>query len=264
MTARVRIAAAACVFAYLPRIVWQTTPRKPGEQVPGDKGDDEEGPGKPMNYRRPWWLPPCDDDGQPPGQLGGGGGGGSGLPGGRPPTIPSHLPGRGGGLPSGPTISVEPIVATGGVAVGAVPSALPPIALPAIVVPALGAPVPRPPSGAGYGSYLRSAGTGEVAAVALPGLVGILLLTGAGGTDRLSAGESRPRAPRRGDGTLHGSMRIRLLRWPRGVIVEISTRTARMRTLKRTPSFLGRTGYANHRLLRIANGSLPSPTAIAA
>jgi len=34
---------------------------------------------------------------------------------------------------------------------------------------------------AGYGSYLRSAGPGEIAALAVPGFVGILLLTGAGG-----------------------------------------------------------------------------------
>ncbi|MET0456809.1 MAG: hypothetical protein ABW137_33665 [Mycobacterium sp.] len=33
----------------------------------------------------------------------------------------------------------------------------------------------------GYGEYLRSAGVGQVAAVAVPGLAGILILTGAGG-----------------------------------------------------------------------------------
>jgi hypothetical protein len=33
----------------------------------------------------------------------------------------------------------------------------------------------------GYPPYLRSAGLGEVATIALPGFVGILLLTGAGG-----------------------------------------------------------------------------------
>ncbi|MGB8404665.1 MAG: hypothetical protein WCE30_11455 [Mycobacterium sp.] len=34
---------------------------------------------------------------------------------------------------------------------------------------------------AGYGDYLRTAGLGEVAAVAVPGFTGILVLTGAGG-----------------------------------------------------------------------------------
>jgi hypothetical protein len=34
---------------------------------------------------------------------------------------------------------------------------------------------------AGYPPYLRSAGIGQVASIALPGFVGILLLTGAGG-----------------------------------------------------------------------------------
>ncbi|HYO02629.1 MAG TPA: hypothetical protein VET27_12450, partial [Mycobacterium sp.] len=34
---------------------------------------------------------------------------------------------------------------------------------------------------AGYGDYLRTAGVGQMAAVALPGVMGILVLTGAGG-----------------------------------------------------------------------------------
>jgi hypothetical protein len=34
---------------------------------------------------------------------------------------------------------------------------------------------------AGYGPYLRNAGIGQVAAVAVPGVTGILILTGAGG-----------------------------------------------------------------------------------
>ncbi len=34
---------------------------------------------------------------------------------------------------------------------------------------------------AGYGSYLRTAGVGQMAAVAVPGVTGILVLTGAGG-----------------------------------------------------------------------------------
>ncbi len=38
-----------------------------------------------------------------------------------------------------------------------------------------------PPFRPGYGDYLRTAGTGEVAAVALAGVGGILVLTGAGG-----------------------------------------------------------------------------------
>ena len=40
---------------------------------------------------------------------------------------------------------------------------------------------PAPSYRAGYGDFLRAAGLGEVAAVAVPGLTGILVLTGAGG-----------------------------------------------------------------------------------
>lgn len=152
---------------------------------------------------------------------GGGNGGGVStsrpptLPSHLPPAYGGGLP---NGLPSA---STEPIVGPGVVAAGAAAAPLAPIALPAIVVPvalpgglaggggvrpgALGRPTTEPaptrqsPPGAragqeaspssvpastyraGYGSYLRSAGPGEIAAVALPGFVGILLLTGAGG-----------------------------------------------------------------------------------
>ena len=34
---------------------------------------------------------------------------------------------------------------------------------------------------AGYGDYLRTAGVGQMVAVAVPGVTGILVLTGAGG-----------------------------------------------------------------------------------
>lgn len=39
----------------------------------------------------------------------------------------------------------------------------------------------QPSYRAGYGAYLRAAGLGEIAAVAIPGFTGILVLTGAGG-----------------------------------------------------------------------------------
>lgn len=41
--------------------------------------------------------------------------------------------------------------------------------------------VPQSAYRAGYGEYLRTAGLGEIAAVAIPGFTGILVLTGAGG-----------------------------------------------------------------------------------
>jgi hypothetical protein len=41
--------------------------------------------------------------------------------------------------------------------------------------------LPPPSYRMGYVEYLRAAGFGEVAAVALPGFTGILILTGAGG-----------------------------------------------------------------------------------
>lgn len=41
--------------------------------------------------------------------------------------------------------------------------------------------IPASASRAGYGEYLRGAGVSQIAALALPGLAGILLLTGAGG-----------------------------------------------------------------------------------
>jgi hypothetical protein len=40
---------------------------------------------------------------------------------------------------------------------------------------------PAPSYRAGYVDYLRAAGLGQVAAVAVPGVTGILILTGAGG-----------------------------------------------------------------------------------
>lgn len=44
-----------------------------------------------------------------------------------------------------------------------------------------GAATPVPGARLGYGEYLRSAGIAQIAALALPGLAGILVLTGAGG-----------------------------------------------------------------------------------
>jgi hypothetical protein len=159
--------------------------------------------------------------GQPPGPGGGGGGGGghpevpSGRPGVPPPMQlpPELMPPTTG--PVGPTVvDVEP-----GVGIAAAQLPIAPITLPVIVAPATGlgggggspgAPAlpvaPRgvtaePPAGReplpanvgsnvavpaasyriGYTEYLRNAGLSQVAALALPGVAGMLVLTGAGG-----------------------------------------------------------------------------------
>jgi hypothetical protein len=159
--------------------------------------------------------------GQPPGPGGGGGGGGghpeapSGRPGVPPPMQlpPELMPPTTG--PVGPTVvDVEP-----GVGIAAAQLPIAPITLPVIVAPAIGlgggggspgAPAlpvaPRgvaaePPAGreplpanvgsnvavpaasyrVGYTEYLRSAGLSQVAALAVPGVAGMLVLTGAGG-----------------------------------------------------------------------------------
>jgi hypothetical protein len=151
----------------------------------------------------------------PPGAGGGSGGGQSGRPTGRPqmPTtqVPSLL--RPGNTPSQPDV----IDAEAGVGVTASDTAVAPIALPIIAAlpggasprglptgPAPGSPrssaaepaagrhaapaeavsnAGAPPTSyrTGYTDRLRSAGISQVAAVAAPGLAGMLILTGLGG-----------------------------------------------------------------------------------
>lgn len=77
------------------------------------------------------------------------------------------------GMPSGP----NPPVSRGG-------STEPPQSGKQQPPPAFGAgnqAMPPPSYRMGYGEYLRAAGLGEIAAVAIPGFTGILMLTGAGG-----------------------------------------------------------------------------------
>ena len=107
--------------------------------------------------------------------------------------------------PAGPATAVLPLA----------PITVPAITLPATVLPLGAAPRPGPPPGTaatpggtnqqprsgrqnptaygandgaaatsfrpGYGTYLRNAGLGQMAAVAIPGVAGILVLTAAGG-----------------------------------------------------------------------------------
>lgn len=126
---------------------------------------------------------------------------GAGLPTGEPPDVLDVIPGVGaaGDVPEAP-ISV-PIVATvpgigpappsvpvGGPGTGASGGAARVAETPP---PRRSAPTPAPASGeaavpataarAGYGEYLRGAGLSQIAALALPGLAGLLALTGAGG-----------------------------------------------------------------------------------
>lgn len=146
---------------------------------------------------------------------GGGGGGGIEVPSGRPELPPQMQlpPERMPPVNEPPVIDVVP-----GVGAAAVELPIPPITLPVIVAPAAGAggagapaaPVlPGTPRGVsaepaagreplpasvgsnvampassyriGYTDYLRSAGLPQVAALAVPGVAGMLVLTGAGG-----------------------------------------------------------------------------------
>ncbi len=180
----------------------------------GDGGGGDGGGGAAAAVRRPaasdslLVSPAGGGDGQPGGQppsppehLPGGGGFPNGLP-----TVSTE-----------PVVAAGSAVAVAAPAL--VPIALPAIVLPAIGLPSrgrfpavrrrhrpalrrrllrharrLGHRPPPPPVRvgqltlapastfrAGYGAYLRSAGIGQVASIALPGFVGILLLTGAGG-----------------------------------------------------------------------------------
>jgi hypothetical protein len=167
-----------------------------------------------------WWPWPWEpaEPGGPPAPGNGGGGTAPQAPSGRPGRLPPmQLPH--GLMPRetepGPTVvDAEP-----GVGIAAVQLPIAPITLPVIVAPAIGlgggggspgAPTlplaPRgvtaePPAGReplpanvgsnvavpatsyriGYTEYLRSAGLSQVAVLAVPGLAGMLVLTGAGG-----------------------------------------------------------------------------------
>ncbi len=170
---------------------------------------------RPVGRGGPWPV------GQPPGPGGGGGGGGGHpeVPSGHPRIPPRmQLPPElmpPATEPVGPSvIDVAP-----GVGVAAAEFPIPPITLPVIVAPATGLgggggspgspalpAVPRgvtakPPAGReplpanvgsnvavpassyriGYTDYLRYAGLSQVAALAVPGVAGMLVLTGAGG-----------------------------------------------------------------------------------
>jgi hypothetical protein len=166
------------------------------------------------------WPPPVGQPAPGPGGGAGGGGGaieapwgrpGGGVPGMQLPDElmpPAQEPAEPGVLSSVPGVGVA----------AAVPPMVP-ITLPVIIAPSFGvggggapaAPAPRlpaaprrvaaePPAGkplpataggtvevsnvsyrVGYGEYLRSAGISQVAALAVPGVTGILVLTGAGG-----------------------------------------------------------------------------------
>jgi hypothetical protein len=184
-------------------------PDDPGEC--DDKNKDHCSPGWPWPW--PWNV------GQPPGPGGGGGGSHPEVPSGRPGVPPTMqlprqlMPPTTG--PVGPTVvDVEP-----GVGIAAAQLPIAPITLPVIVAPAIGvgggggspgAPaLPVTPRGVtaeplagreplpanvgsnvavpatsyriGYTEYLRNAGLSQVAALAVPGVTGMLVLTCAGG-----------------------------------------------------------------------------------
>ena len=143
-----------------------------------------------------------------PGGGGGGGGGAVEVPSGRPGVPDMQLP---------PASEPSAIDVVPGVGAAAVELPIPPITLPVIVAPAAGLgagsaglpelpAAPRgvsaePPAGrdplpanvgsnvavpasgyrVGYTDYLRNAGLSQVAALAVPGVTGMLVLTGAGG-----------------------------------------------------------------------------------
>lgn len=196
-----------------------STEQTPPPEEPGcdeDKNDDHCNPGLPG---WPWW--PWERLGQPPGPGGGGGGGGGAveLPSGRPQSppqmqLPSEPPAS---EPAEPGV-VSPVPGVGiSAELPLAPLTLPVIVAPSVGMGGGGAGpggpntptlpgTPRgvtaePPAGReplpanagsnnpvlassyriGYGEYLRSAGLSQVAALAVPGVTGILVLTGAGG-----------------------------------------------------------------------------------
>lgn len=188
----------------------------PPEQPGCDKGKT----GDHCHPGWPWWPWPEPGQPPGPGGGGGGGGGVAEVPSGRPEAPPRmQLPPElqpPAAEPAQPgVVSPAPGV---GVAVAELPLA--PITLPVIVAPPVGLgggggsgpgtpSLPGPPRGVpaeppaareplpatagsniaepvssyrvGYGEYLRKAGLSQVAALAVPGVTGILVLTGAGG-----------------------------------------------------------------------------------
>jgi hypothetical protein len=195
-----------------------TKPEEPPEE-PEEPGNCEDDNKDDCSPGWPWWPWPW-DPGQPPGPGGGGGGGGAApeVPSGRPGPPPQmQLPAElmpPASEPPGPSV----IDSVPGVGVAAAELPIPPITLPVVVAPALGAGSPgapsapvlpgtprgvtaEPPAGReplpanvgsnvavpassyriGYTNYLRNAGLSQVAALAVPGVAGMLVLTGAGG-----------------------------------------------------------------------------------
>ena len=190
------------------------------EQLPAEPGGCDDKNKDHCSPGWPWWPWPWPwNPGEPPGPGGGGGGGAAPeVPSGRPHVLPQlQLPPE--LMPPetepGPTV----IDAQPGVGIAAAQLPIAPITLPVIVAPAIGlgggggspgAPtLPLTPRGVtaelpagreplpanvgsnvavpaasyriGYTEYLRSAGLSQVAALAVPGLGGMLVLTGAGG-----------------------------------------------------------------------------------
>ena len=188
---------------------------------PDEPGECDKKNGEHCSPGWPWWPWPWPwDPGQPP-EPGGGDGGGSApeVPSGRPGMPPQmQLPPElmpPATEPVGPSV----VYVAPGVGIAAAELLIPPITLPIIVTPITGlgggggspgSPVlsgtPRgvtaePPAGreplpanvgsnvavpassyrTGYTDYLRSAGLSQLAALAVPGVAGMLVLTGAGG-----------------------------------------------------------------------------------
>jgi hypothetical protein len=174
---------------------------------------------KPTEPTKPTPCPDPEPPGQPPREQGSGGGGGGGFepPRGRPEPPPAmRLPTPREVEPGGPPGPDPAVIDAGAPPVAAAGLPVEPITMPVIVSPPAGlgsgAPggpsgpgLPGPPRGVpaeppagrerlpanigssaasyriGYTEYLRAAGLPQVAALAVPGVGGILVLTGAGG-----------------------------------------------------------------------------------
>ena len=197
-----------------------TTEPSPTTKPPEPPGNCEEKKDDHCSPGWPWWPWPWPWDPGQPLVPGGGGGGGTApdVPSGRPGLPPQmQLPPELMPPTSEPGPSV--IDSLPGVGVAAAELPIPPITLPVIVAPAAGLgsgggaaglpPLPAAPRGVtaeppagreplpanvgsniavpassyriGYADYLRSAGLSQVAALAVPGVAGMLVLTGAGG-----------------------------------------------------------------------------------
>lgn len=187
----------------------------PGD--PGNPGGDPDDPGG--DPGDPGGPPPGQPPPNPPQSSGGGGGGGAVVQ--FPTYTPPHVPGMqlpdelqpqpgvldaGAGAaaaaPLGPTAPIVlPVIVAppiglgagaGGSGAGGASAGPPPVAPRAVTAEPPAGRIPPAAAGAnrmgpnssyriGYTEYLRSAGLPQVAALALPGLAGILVLTGAGG-----------------------------------------------------------------------------------